>query len=76
LNLQPQESLCAEEKLQKSLIDSERQTDREDTSCAKCQSKDLPADNDVTFCDDVFVRCVWNLLFSRNKFLLEVFCEV
>ncbi|KAE8692673.1 Auxin-responsive GH3 family protein [Hibiscus syriacus] len=43
--------LCAEGRLPESLFDSEGEIDSEDIFCAKCGSKDLPANNDIILCD-------------------------
>ncbi|KAE8686771.1 hypothetical protein F3Y22_tig00111027pilonHSYRG00062 [Hibiscus syriacus] len=45
------DSLCAEGRLPESLFDSEGEIDSEDIFCAKCGSKDLPANNDIILCD-------------------------
>ncbi|KAA8545804.1 hypothetical protein F0562_020745 [Nyssa sinensis] len=47
---------CAEGKLPESLFDSEGQIDSEDIFCAKCGSRDLPADNDIILCDGACER--------------------
>ncbi|XP_052195711.1 homeobox protein HOX1A isoform X2 [Diospyros lotus] len=46
----------AEGRLPASLFDSEGQIDSEDIFCAKCGSKDLPADNDIILCDGACER--------------------
>nr|GMD07184.1 pathogenesis-related homeodomain protein [Ipomoea batatas] len=43
-------------KLPESLFDSDGQIDSEDIFCAKCGSKDLPADNDIILCDGACER--------------------
>ncbi|XP_048336225.2 homeobox protein HAT3.1 isoform X1 [Ziziphus jujuba] len=45
------DSLCAEGRFPNSLFDSEGQIDSEDIYCAKCESKDLSAGNDIILCD-------------------------
>ncbi|XAR72949.1 hypothetical protein NMG60_11019765 [Bertholletia excelsa] len=50
------DSLIAEGRLPESLFDSEGQINSEDIFCAKCGSKDLPADNDIILCDGACER--------------------
>ncbi|XAR52889.1 hypothetical protein NMG60_11021213 [Bertholletia excelsa] len=50
------DSSIAVGRLPESLFDSEGLIDSEDIFCAKCGSKDLPADNDIILCDGACER--------------------
>ncbi|CAI0470430.1 unnamed protein product [Linum tenue] len=45
------DSLCAEGSFPASIFDSDGQISSEDIYCAKCQSKELTAENDIILCD-------------------------
>ncbi|KAM7474728.1 hypothetical protein LguiB_021971 [Lonicera macranthoides] len=47
---------CAEGRLPEHLFDSEGEIDSEDIFCAKCGSKELPANNDIILCDGACER--------------------